>query len=144
MNTEAKRLTAAIAVLVALLSSPPQSAVAAAGDENWDGTFGVPGANSLVFAIAAAGTNVYFGGAFTSIGGIAAANIARWDGARWSPLGTGTDGIVFAMAVRGSELYVGGVFSQAGGVPANHVAKWDGNTWSALGEGFPDRVFALA
>ena len=35
-----------------------QLAVAAAGDENWDSNFGVPGADGPVFAIAVFGNNV--------------------------------------------------------------------------------------
>ena len=68
-------------------------------------------------------------------------NIARWDGAQWSTLGTGTAGGdgVHALAVfddgTGPDLYAAGSFSQASGVPANNIAKWDGSTWSPLGAG---------
>ena len=33
--------------------------------------------------------NVYVGGYFTTIGGVSAINIARWDGTNWYPLGVG-------------------------------------------------------
>ena len=82
------------------------------------------------------GNEVYVGGDFTSIGGVNANRIARWDGHRWTALGSGLDdGIVQAIAVSGSDLYVGGTFTTAGGVRVNRIAKWDGRRWSPLGGG---------
>jgi hypothetical protein len=73
-------------------------------------------------------------------GGVPAADIARWDGATWSPLGSGIFGLVYALAVfddgAGPALYAGGVILAAGGVPANGIARWDGASWSPLGSGF--------
>jgi len=72
-------------------------------------------------------------------------NIARWDGASFSPLGSGltaapgplSSGIdVAAMVTRANvDLFVCGRFATAGGVAANNVALWDGTSWSALGSG---------
>ena len=83
------------------------------------------------------GTNLYAGGYFTTAGGVAANNIAKWDGSAWSALGSGMNGQpdVYALAVSGTNLYAGGCFTTAGGVPANNIAKWDGSAWSALGSG---------
>lgn len=80
------------------------------------------------------------GGQFTEVGGIAANNIARWDGRQWQVLGTGlingVNGQVLALAVAPDGiLYVGGMFSLAGNVPAWNVARWDGTNWSGLGGG---------
>ena len=86
-----------------------------------------------VSALKAIGSDLYVGGAFTTVGGITVNNIAKWDGTDWSALGTGASGSVLAMAVSGTELYVGGVFTSIGGVSANRVAKWNGSTWSAVG-----------
>jgi WD40 repeat protein len=82
---------------------------------------------------------LYVGGRFESIGGVTARGLARWDGATWSPLGSGLGGEfvnVRALAV-GTDggLYAGGLFETAGGVPAGNVARWDGAAWSALGSG---------
>ena len=41
----------------------------------------------LVNALAVMGGNVYAGGTFTNMGGVAANRIAKWDGATWSALG---------------------------------------------------------
>ena len=46
-----------------------------------------------VFAMLGVGSDLYVTGQFETAGGVAAANIARWDGARWSPLGGGIQGI---------------------------------------------------
>lgn len=97
-----------------------------------------------VSALAVSGTDLIVGGAFTIAGGVAAANIARWDGGAWSALGEGTDGTVLALAVSGTNLYVGGGFTTAGGVAAANIARWDGSAWSALGDGVDEVVFAIA
>ena len=94
------------------------------------------------------GAALYVGGSFFSTaGGVGAGNIAKWDGSKWTPLGTGVEGSILAMAVfddgSGPALYVGGSFSTAGGVGANNIAKWDGSKWTPLGTGLPGPVWAL-
>jgi trimeric autotransporter adhesin len=75
-------------------------------------------------------------GKFTSISGIAANHIARWDGTSWSPLGSGTDGPVNALTLLpNGEPVAGGDFAFAGGVAASQVARWNGTSWSAVGAG---------
>jgi hypothetical protein len=97
-----------------------------------------------IYALAVSGTTLYAGGAFDSAGGVAANNIAQWDGSSWSALGSGTDGQVSALAVSGNTLYAGGNwFTTAGGVPAISIAQWDGSTWSALGSGLANNASAF-
>ncbi len=97
------------------------------------GSFG--GVYRLIFA----GDDLYAGGSFDAAGGQPAANIARWDGSVWSPLGAaeqnGVNGAVLDMATFGNDLYVGGQYGQAAGLTANSIARWDGSSWSALGSG---------
>ena len=88
------------------------------------------------------GPALYVGGIFTTAGGVSANNIAKWNGATWSSLGSGTGGPsphVYALTVlddgSGSALYAGGSFASAGGVTVNGIAKWDGSSWSPLGSG---------
>jgi PKD repeat protein len=88
-----------------------------------------------VESLAVSGTNLYVGGGFTTAGGIAANNIAVWNGSTWSALGGGVNGSVGAMLLNGTNLYVGGDFTDAGDVPANDIAVWNGSSWSALGSG---------
>lgn len=85
------------------------------------------------------GPALYVGGSFSLAGGIAAANVARWDGRTWEPLGEGASDSVYSFGTfddgRGEALYVGGVFREAGGEPASLIARWDGTQWEPLGEG---------
>lgn len=60
--------------------------------------------------------DIVVGGDFTSAGGVTAQYIARWDGTRWSALGSGLNGPVRSLAVLpNGDLIVGGAFSTAGG-----------------------------
>jgi hypothetical protein len=106
---------------------------------------------SQVRAMASSGTNVYFGGHFDFVGGasstgggVAATNIARWNGRSWSAVGGGVNGQVYAIAIKDNDVYVGGEFTEAGGVSARNVARWDGAAWWPVGSGTDDRVYALA
>jgi hypothetical protein len=51
------------------------------------------------------------GGDFTTIGGIAADHIARWDGGAFSAIHGGTDGPVYALAPYHDEIQAGGEFT---------------------------------
>jgi hypothetical protein len=83
------------------------------------------------------------GGSFATAGNTAAANIARWNGTRWAPLGEGTDFDVLALAVYEGDLIAAGNFNAAGGVAANRIARWNGESWSPLGSGLNDAVGTL-
>jgi len=93
------------------------------------------GINGTILALGTIGGEVYAGGDFTSIHGVKANRIARWNGFTWVPLGSGLNGTVKAIATSGTDVYAGGEFTTAGGIPAAYVAKWNGTTWSALGGG---------
>ncbi len=140
--------------------------VPAAGIAKWDGTAWsalgeglVPWATVTSLAVfddgSGNGPALYAAGGFDTAGGVAAGNIARWDGSRWAPLGEGLQGqpgYVWDMAVlddgSGPALYVAGRFTNAGSVRADNVARWDGTSWTAVGtgiliEGHPQAVRAL-
>jgi hypothetical protein len=92
-----------------------------------------------VLTLAVVGTDVYVGGWSSKIGGVPGADhIAKWDGSKWSALGSNGAGL-FNDAVRsisgaGSNLYVGGNFTNVAGIPAaDTVVRWNGSSWSALG-----------
>lgn len=93
--------------------------------------------------------NMYAGGGFTQAGGVDCNRIAKWDGASWSPLGTGMSNGVQTCSVNTlafdstGNLYAGGWFTSAGGVFCANVAKWDGTVWSPLGDGISQEVFAV-
>lgn len=112
---------------------------------NWDTQFGNFGAEGVViYSMAASGNTVYVGGSFTSIGGVSATNIAKWDGSSWLPLNTGVDGPVYALSVSGGTVYAGGQFANAGATKAPNIAQWDGTKWSALGTGMDGPVYAIS
>src|SRR5207249_3801547 len=106
--------------------------------------------------LAVSGTDLYVGGAFTTAYNsgavsVSANYVARWDGASWSALGTGSgpsgnglNSYVNALAVTtgflGEVVYVGGAFataynSGASSVAANHLAFWSLGIWWTLGSG---------
>ena len=85
------------------------------------------------------------GGYFSTAGGVAANNIARWNGTAWSALGAGLNSSALSMVtLPNGDLVVGGLFTTAGGSPANRIARWNGTTWSALGTGLSDAVASIA
>ena len=111
----------------------------------WDGSVwsAIPGgeADRLVSDITAGGTNLFFCGSFTQIGGMAAAGIASFNGNTWSTLGTGLhffqNGLGVPLANKlcwsSNQLYVAGGFDRAGNVGAADLARWDGTNWWSLG-----------
>lgn len=138
LKTSRRLLGLAMAGFTAIVSR------AATGDAQWDTLAGTQGVSSgFISAIAGQGTHLYVSGFFTSIGGVAANNVARWNGTGWQAMGTGLRGSsqnvlfsrVTALAVNGTELYAGGAFTNAGGVLVTNIARWDGAAWSALGPG---------
>jgi hypothetical protein len=79
------------------------------------------------------GPALYAAGTFTTIAGISANRIAKWDGSVWSPLSSGITGggqVINALASwdfgQGPTLFAGGGFTTAGGVPATRIAQWRG------------------
>jgi uncharacterized repeat protein (TIGR01451 family) len=116
----------------------------------WSGLQG-PGsgvANSAgpvaVSALYVEGDDLIVAGQFGEADGVAAANIARWNGSAWSSLGAGTNGAVEALTGFDGTLVAAGSFNTAGGVSANAIARWDGSSWSALAGGLNGPAYALA
>ncbi len=75
-----------------------------------------------------AGPVLYAGGGFTLISGANANYIAKWNGASWSSLGSGTDNTVNSLAASyapfATYMFTGGTFSTAG-QSANNIARWN-------------------
>jgi hypothetical protein len=98
------------------------------------------------------GPALYAGGGFTTTGVEAANSIAKWDGTRWSPLGSGVEAGYFVRELAvfddgrggGPALHVGGTFRTISGVAASSIAKWDGRSWSPLGAGTDGQIHAMA
>ncbi|MBK8100663.1 MAG: hypothetical protein IPK26_26545 [Planctomycetes bacterium] len=96
-----------------------------------------PSSQGSVRAVALlASGDVIAGGTFTGMDGVAAANIARWNGTNWSAIGAGTSGPVEALLPQsGGAFLVGGRFTTAGGIAVNNVARYTGTSWTAAGAG---------
>jgi hypothetical protein len=84
--------------------------------------------------------NLIAGGSFSTEQGQVANGIARWDGARWQPMGAGVTGsplggatLVLSFTIHDGQLIAGGIFATAGGQPASGVARWDGAEWQPMG-----------
>ena len=124
----------------------------------WDGqTWSALGAglhlagfNPGVFAGAAfddgSGPALFVGGNFDHAGGAPVNNIAKWDGAHWSTVGSGVSrpGGAYVASLRvfddghGPKLYLAGLFDSAGGSPIRSIAAWDGDSYQPLGSGLGD------
>src|SRR5207249_3597877 len=89
----------------------------------------------FVRSIAVHDNQIFAGGDFDLAGESPAANVARWDGANWSALGSGVSGPVNALVFLNDQLYVGGSFPSAGNLALNQIARWTGTNWAALGDG---------
>lgn len=93
------------------------------------------GGNVQALAVLPNGDLIAAGG-FPGASGVAASNIARWNGTTWSALGAGCNSPVRCLAVASNgDLFATGSFTSAGGVPCAGIARWNGTAWSALGSG---------
>lgn len=95
----------------------------------------LPGAGSYVnAAVADASGSLYIAGNFNMVGDTAAEHVAKWDGKRWSALGTGMISPVHALAVADSGLYAGGY---------RELSQWNGASWTGVGPTLNGSVYAL-
>lgn len=106
-------------------------------------------ASPIVTALGGYNGDLVAGGRFYFAGGVSAANIARWDGAGWLPLGNGVSGgnpitTVAALAVFRGEMVAAGLFSYAGGLSAaNNIARWNSSAWLPLGSGLTGSPYSF-
>ena len=151
--------------VVTALTCRPNGDIVAAGDfqvadgvatnriARWSGTtwsaMGT-GPNASIYTAINAVTSlpngdVIVGGSFISIDGVPANRIARWDGAAWTPLGSGLSGVAYTLlSAPNGDVLVGGMFIDAGGVAATGIARWSGTTWSSIGGGLSNQATAMA
>lgn len=107
-------------------------AIAAFDGENWTqfGGTGVPDASfwSGIFALTRYEGDIIAAGCFESIGGVAALNVARWDGLAWHALGAGIPRRVGCLAVHDGTLYAGTETRWTMSSTA-FLYRWDGAAW---------------
>ena len=110
----------------------------------WISIGSVAGVNPVIEELRVIGNYLYAGGAFSSIGGVNANNIARMDLATnvWEPLVSGcfngVTGAVRSIIDAGSgSIYVAGGFTDAGGVSAaDRIAKFTPGAATGCAAGF--------
>lgn len=154
-------LLSAVVALAAAPASARGQCQPSWSDQFTAGGLGAPATAFVVFdedGPGPASASLIAGGVFQGTGPVALGRIAKWDGSRWQPLGTGIQGgTVRALALYDEDgpgpgvavLIAGGTFTSAGGVPAESVAKWNGREWEPLGFGITggigtgDRVQSL-
>ena len=98
-----------------------------------------------ILAMAVHDDRLVVGGSFHAIGGTAARNVAVWDEAGWSPLGSGLPEqspgtfAVYALLVHQGALHAGGSVAP----PLTAVARWDGTAWNPVGGDMRGTVLSL-
>jgi hypothetical protein len=111
--------------------------------QTWSNVAGSMNAEGEVYCLAAvnggSSNALYVGGPFVSAGGVAVRRAAKWDGATWTPLGTGLAAYArtaFA-ELQGDDavVWMGGPFMIAGSITSPGLAKWSGEEWEAVGDG---------
>ena len=85
---------------------------------------------------------LYVGGTFVKIGNTTTSRLARWDGRRWSSIGS-FNGDVHSMTTDGESLLVGGDFTKVDGVAVQNIAKYYSGKWTGIGGGLDGTVLAL-
>ena len=88
--------------------------------------------------------DVVIGGRFTRVNGVAATNIARFDGIGWHSFGDGLPGVVFAIAADASSVIAGGDFASVTNSTLTNIARWNSQQWQNIGGGVPGRVLSVA
>lgn len=81
---------------------------------------------------------LYVGGWFTTIAGIAADGLARFDGTNWSAVGNLSLGYnygIYAITEYNGELYIGGNFADSA-MTTKNILRWNGSQWNTVGGGF--------
>ena len=118
-------------------------------DSNWSSLFARPGLSGPVYPGAAFSTanfrdTLVIGGQFTFADGQPMANVARWYGGAYHPMGAGFNNTVTSLAVANGALYAAGDFDSSGTNPIGHVARWNGVSWVRLDAGTPDATYGLS
>ncbi len=84
---------------------------------------------------------LYAGGHITLAGGVAAFNLARWNGSTWTAAGVFAGGDVHALFVwdedgagaQPARLFAGGSFTTVNGIAVRGLARFDGSNWTDVG-----------
>lgn len=119
-------------------------------------SYTLDGALGAILSMTVYNGELYIAGNFTGVDTIQASQIAKWNGASWSVVGTGInfesypygfDGsyytFVKSLQVYDGVLYATGGFTHCGEIQTQSIAKWNGNNWSNLGLGLYGNAYPL-
>jgi len=133
----ARRATGALAIALVLSAS-------SAHTRGWQTGFALPGLDGAVADAVFLDGDLVVGGNFEKTRhGSPVANVARWNGDVWEPMGEGLDGEVRALHLHDGTLYAAGLFTHSGSTPVLHVAAWTGTGWQDLDRGTSHGVLDL-
>ncbi len=136
---DAHLVVATFQVFPATAEHPPGNYVMRLNGAAWD-TLGRT--SDIVRCMVARGTDLVIGGRFTSVSGVPAVGVGRFDGVTWTGMGTGFTGStdISTLVVHSGQLIAGG--SQAA---LKNVFVWDDglSVWSTLGAGLNSQVSNL-
>ena len=99
-----------------------------------------PSVRALAVHDDGSGPALYAAGVFTSVGGVAAQHVARWDGSGWTALGAGLSSTVEVLF---AHDHGSGPLLYAGGSLGRRLARWDGSLWTTMGLDMNGPVEAL-
>jgi hypothetical protein len=107
------------------------------------------GTDGTVYTIVSDGAgNLYVGGQFTTAGGVAVNNVAKWDGTAFTALDNGLNNAVVDIAIDAAgQVYAVGKFTDVGGGTAgaiNYAAVWNGSSWAEVGDGLDNAADGVA
>lgn len=111
----------------------------------WYQGFGYPGIDGTVLVTEINGDDFYVAGWFRHAGGVAARNLAKFDGetGQWSAVGPGASLVeVHDILISGNQIYLAGRVEVAN--YSHGVGVWDGSQWAAIGGEFDGLVHAIA
>jgi len=94
--------------------------------------------SSAVACLAIINNELYVGGGFDTISGVAAWNLVKWDGSVWSSLNFPySDASIYSIAYFNGELYVGGNFYNhvTPNDSTKNIMRYDGINWKSVGVG---------
>ena len=112
-------------------------------DDSWHrlgDASGRDGVNGMVRTLSVIDGDLYVGGDFDSAGGVAARNIALWDGSAWHPVGNGLPVLVSSIALHDGDPVAAGDNTPSSGMSDTYPFAWrlEGSLWvPMLGGGVP-------
>ena len=117
-------------------SAMPKSYIKKFNGVFWTTLVEIGGFNNSISVMKEYNGELYVGGQFIEFEGITNANsLVKWNGSKWSAVGTGFGKTSFAqvrtLEVFNNKLYVGGGFDSIAGIQLKNIAVWNGTAWSA-------------